>query len=379
MRDPERAAKLPQPSSGRPTCPHLWQIPALSELVVLIGAAVLLWGVFLLRDILIPVFLGLVLAHVFNPPITFVEKHGWPRPLSLGLLLAAVALALAGLVAWLGPLLLDQVAGLAHNLPEYSRMLAAKFDATPGSLLERLQESLRQFQADPRQLLEHVFATTGRAVGFARLVFGATAYTALALALVLLYFFFFCWHFNSGIERLKAYVPASQRERTFAIVARMDRAVGQFFRGRVVIALLMGVLLSIGWLITGVPYWFFLGMATGFLNIIPYLSFVSWPIAILLKYVDALARGQEIALAAIFVWPSAVYLAVQFIDNWLLTPWIQSGQTNLNAATVLLVVIIGGAIGGVLGMLFAIPLAACLKILLEELVLTPLRRWAATH
>jgi predicted PurR-regulated permease PerM len=55
----------------------------------------------------------------------------------------------------------------------------------------------------------------------------------------------------------------------------MDDAVGDFFRGRLLIALIMGILLSAGWFLTGVPYWFLLGMLTGLLNIVPYLSIIS--------------------------------------------------------------------------------------------------------
>jgi predicted PurR-regulated permease PerM len=82
---------------------------------------------------------------------------------------------------------------------------------------------------------------------------------------------------------------------------------------------------------------------------------------------------------AVVVWPSLVYGVVQFLDGWILTPWVQSGQTNMSAATVLIVVFIGGAAAGLWGMLFAIPVAACIKILVDEFVLPRLRGWAATH
>jgi len=208
-----------------------------------------------------------------------------------------------------------------------------------------------------------------------------TSYWILSTALMAIYVFFFSWHFNTGVEKLCAYVPASQRERIRAIVARMDDAIGDFFRGRLLIAIIMGVLLSAGWFFTGVPYWFFLGMLTGLFNIVPYLSVISWPVAILLKYVDTLtnAAGENTGLLAVVLWPSVVYIAVQLLEGWILTPWVQSGQTNMSAVTVILVVIIGGVVAGVLGMLLAIPLAACIKILCEEVVLPSLREWAVKH
>ncbi|MGH7835663.1 MAG: AI-2E family transporter [Candidatus Binatia bacterium] len=168
---------------------------------------------------------------------------------------------------------------------------------------------------------------------------------------------------------------------SWAILRKMDGAIGEFFRGRLVVSVIMGVLLSAGWFLAGVPYWFFLGMLTGFLNIVPYLSVISWPVAILLTYVEGISgsSGQSISLIDAVGWPSAVYVLVQLLENWVLTPWIQSGQTNMNAAAILLVVFIGGSLAGVWGLLFAIPIAACVKILLDEVLLPNLRNRAATH
>jgi predicted PurR-regulated permease PerM len=122
-------------------------------------------------------------------------------------------------------------------------------------------------------------------------------------------------------------------------------------------------------------------MLIGLLNIVPYLSVVGLPAAILLKYLDTLSgvEPQNAGIVAIVVWPSLVYFGVQVLDNWILTPWIQSGQTNLSAATILVSIFIGGALFGVWGLVFAIPVAACFKIFLEEFVAPPLKRWASSH
>lgn len=80
-------------------------------------------------------------------------------------------------------------------------------------------------------------------------------------------------------------------------------------------------------------------------------------------------------IMAVVVWPSVVFGVVQFLEGWVLTPWIQSGQTNLSAVTIILVVFISGSVAGVLGMLLAISVAAGIKIICEEVVLPPLRRW----
>ena len=90
-----------------------------------------------------------------------------------------------------------------------------------------------------------------------------------------------------------------------------------------------------------------------------------------MKYLDVTTSQNLASLdwMAIAVWPSLVYAVVQIFEGWVLTPWIQSQSTDLSAVTILLVVLIGGALAGVYGLILAIPFTACLKILIKELVL----------
>jgi predicted PurR-regulated permease PerM len=361
---------------------HLWEIVAAREILLLLLAAVFIWILYFLREIFLPIFVALVLADVFNPFVTLLErKWRWPRPLTVTLIIVAVLAAIVGFLAWLGPLLFNQFTGLADKLPDYLKTLGKTYGIDFDGLFSQFDVSLRDLQNEPRKILGQIFSTTGRAVGIVSFLFTRATSVIISLLLVVIYFLLFSWRFNEGIAKLSVYVPESRKARVFAIVARMDQAVGDFFRGRLVIAIIVGIALSTGWFLTGVPYWFFLGMLTGLLTIVPYLSVITWPVAIALKYLDALTNsaGQSAGLLAVVVWPSAVYFTILFLEGWVLTPWIQSGQTHMSAATVLLVVFIGGALAGVWGLLFAIPIAACIKILLEELVLPPLRRWAVTH
>jgi predicted PurR-regulated permease PerM len=382
VKQPEQSQQRSPARSGGTADRHLWEIAAVRDLFILLLAALVLWLVYRLSDVFMPVFLALVLAHIVNPFVTLLEwKWRWPRPLTISFIFVLIGLSLVALFAWLGPVLYEQSTMLVNRLPDYVRALSAAYGIETGDVINQIDETIRKFQIDPKQIVGQLFRTTGRAVGILTSIFGITSYWLLSTLLLAIYFFFFSWHFNTGLEKLRGYVPASRRERARAIVARMDDAIGDFFRGRLLIAIIMGVLLSVGWFLVGVPYWFFLGMLTGLFNIVPYLSVVSWPVAILLKYVDTLtnAAGENPSLLAIVLWPSVVYVAVQLLEGWILTPWIQSGQTSMSAVTIILVVIVGGVVAGVLGMLLAIPVAACFKILCEEMVLPNLRRWAATH
>lgn len=155
--------------------------------------------------------------------------------------------------------------------------------------------------------------------------------------------------------------------RTRRILHRMNEAVSGFIRGRLLIAAITAVGFASGWTWTDVPYSLLLGLITGVLTIVPYLSLVGWPIALFVKYLDVVSSAGVPNWFDVIVWPSLVFILVAFLEGWVLTPWIQSRTMEMGALTVLLAVLIGGAIGGVLGLLIAIPITACAQILREEL------------
>lgn len=375
--------KAPSPSEETASTPpadrHLWEITPIRDLLWLGGIVFLLWFGYYLRGVFTPVLIALLLAYLFNPLIRRAEIQ-WhiPRPVTISVVLFLSALVMGGLITWLGPLLAEQVQSFAERAPGYLQSIAQRYHIRLGDFSEHLSTIATSLRDDPLSILRPLFSGTGQAFGVLGTVIGTTTDVVLAFILIPIYFFFFAWQFDSAISQVKRYIPADYRPRTRLIVQRMDHAVSGFFRGRLAIALGSVVLYSLGWALTGIRYWFLLGLITGILTIIPYASLVGWPLAILLKYLDVLSSSAgTFDLMTVVVWPSLAYLVVQFIESWLLTPWVQSQSMDMNAVTVLLVVFIGGALGGFYGLLLAIPVAACLKVLAQELVLPRLAHRAA--
>src|SRR5918996_4434620 len=213
---------------------HLWQIPAMCDVLIVLGSICALWFLYALRDIFLPVFWALILAHVINPFVALMEQRwGWPRPLTISAILTLITASLLGLFIWLGPLLYEQSTMLVNRLPTYLNTLAATYGIESGDLINRIDEAIRKFQIDPQQVLGQLFRTTGHAVGILTFIFASATYLALSIVLFAIYLFFFSWHFNTGLTKLSAYIPESRKERVFAIIGKMDTAVGGFFLGGV--------------------------------------------------------------------------------------------------------------------------------------------------
>jgi predicted PurR-regulated permease PerM len=357
---------------------HLWEIVAIKDLLWVIGILLLCWICYALRSILTPVLLGLGFAYLFNPLITLMHRRwGIPRLLTVCLLIVVLLLLLGATLVWIGPIFSSQLMSLIDKIPGYVTTLTTHYNVDVNSLFPQLNDLVVTIKKDPMSILEPLFAGTGQAFGLLGTVIGSTLNITLVLVLVPIFFILFALNFERLTSRIMTLIPPAYRSRATDILERMDRAISGFFRGRFMIGLMTAPLYSFGWALADVPYWSLLGIATGVLTIIPYASAVGWPLAVMLKYLDVLASPDSGAgWLAIMIWPSVTYLAVQFVESWILTPWIQSQSLDLSVPTVMIVVLIGGAVGGFFGLLLAIPLAACVKILLEEYVL-PARMYSS--
>lgn len=249
----------------------------------------------------------------------------------------------------------------------------ASSSVTDGSVIARLPQSVTQVSLD-NPIVTILGAGAGQvyALSLRLLQLGLVAF------LIPFYFYYFSVHWPAIVGFFGSLVPDENRGKVGEIVAEMDRAVAGFVRGRIVICVIMGVMFAIGWQICGVPYGIALGLFTGALSIVPYLGGVGLPFAILLLIVDqfGLVADERMPLWAMVLWPSVVFIVVQTIEGYLLTPVIAGKATNLDPVTIVVAILAGGSIAGVYGMLLAIPAAACGKIAARRLLLPRIQDWA---
>ena len=356
--------------------PHLWEIQAVLDVLVILSFVLAVWMLYALSSVFTPVLFALGLAYLCNPLVTWME-HRWhvPRPVSISLVLLLLAVATVAFLAWLGPLLIQQAQTLMRKAPQYLQMIGGYIGLDLDEMVEALLGP--KSSNDPLSAMQPIVSGTGQALGLLGAVIGTTSYLAVTSLLLPIYFFFFAWRFEAITLTLRRLIPVAHRPRTLEILAKIDDAVMNFFRGRLLIALITGVLYAVGWAWTGVPYWFLLGAGTGLLSIIPYVNAIGWPLAIIFNYLDATANSGGMDWISLLVLPSLPYLVVQFFESWWLTPWIQGRSNDLHPVTVIIVVMVGGAVGGILGLTLAIPVAASLKILLQELLLPRWKAWVS--
>lgn len=343
---------------------------ALTLLALLGTIALLLVGVVALgrlagyfSGVLWPLAGAGVLALILRPIVELLEKRLRIRRLiAVGVLYGLFLLAVAGVLLLLVPPLIDQILDLvtyapvfwknasgyiAKNYPEWIALFQRQMEnPTIHQLVQNLTDELKG-------LLSHALPSL-KAAGVGAL--GAFTFVA-HLAIVPIYLFFFLLSRGTPTRHLSEHLPfvsRTVREDILFLIDEFIAIVVSFFRGQLLIGLIMGILLALGFTLVGLKFGLAIGLALGVLNIIPYLgTIIGLLVALPLAFFQPGGGWQLLGLVLL------VKIAVQNIEGWYLTPKIMGDRTGLHPVTIIVAVFFWGtAFDGVLGMLFAIPLTA---------------------
>lgn len=399
---------------------HLWQIQVLRD-AAWVGAAIgLLYVGYLLRTVTVPILLALMLAYLFEPLVRRLTrtKRMTRQGVATIIIVSAIAFVVIpvtfgvafGVVQGVGflreatqnslrvatfirespaPPAFEEHEALTEFLskqPETSqeaynglsndswRRLTVGLSRNIDTQSEEVRNLITWVQDHSKQILSTTIGSGAEALGViagALVSFGVLGFQAFIVAF---FFFFFSTGYDNVLTFLARFIHRKNKSRTLELIGKMDRVVAGFVRGRLTIAAIQCTVFSIGYLVIGVPAAVVLGIAVGLLSIVPYMALIGIPTSILLLWLDPPGgfRGEWWWIIGA---PVVFYFAAQAIDDYVLTPMIQGKQTGLDAPMVLFASLAGGILAGVYGLLLAIPVAACLKIVITEVIWPRVRAW----
>ncbi len=342
---------------------------------LLIGAGVLLLGVWwLFRDAIAlavpPVAIAAVVIYVLNPTVTTLHRFGLPRPLA-----TLVAYVVGGGLLWaflalLGPLLVQQAGELVDQLPRIWASLQASLNQ---QLLRLGVPSTSLVEVDPEGLTESVqgwFATNREQVLALLRGAGSVVTWVVHLALALTLGPILAFYALSDLPRISAglgrLVPPGKRGEVVEVGSRIGRIVGSYFRGQLIVASFVGSATAIGMAAIGLPFWAVVGITTGLFNLVPLVGPTAGAVFGVLLALTVGAGVQQAVLVVI------VMVAVQQVDNHVITPLIVSRSVEVHPITVILALVVAGSLGGMPLMFVAIPLVAVLKLVVLHVAVTRL-------
>lgn len=326
-------------------------------------------GLFLSRfsNVFLPVAVGAIGALVFNPYYEWL-RTGLRLPAALALMAVFVSI-LAPLVAFgwfFGALALEQVGELLSRLPDWWTSTTAYAQERWPQVAEFLNQNpwgqrLRAvLAAQQGAILASLGTFGGKALSAGGAIFRAIA-SLLSWVVLPVYFAFFLtadWRRAGSLEAQLPFLKPETRKDVAYLVDEFINIVVAFFRGQLIIALAQSLLYAVGFSLVGLQYGFILGLALGFLNIIPYLgSLVGLGIGLPLGYFQQ--DGGLGTVTAVL----AVFTAVQLVEAYVLTPRIMGRRTGLHPMVIIVSVFFWGtALHGIMGMILAIPLTAFLVV-----------------
>lgn len=331
-------------------------------LVAALIAAALIWLVNRLSSVLLPFFIAWILAYMIYPFVRFLETK-----CRLKYRVVSIVVALFIVLAVLCLLVFLVVPPIIEESLRMSKLITVYFNDTLASseLFANIQNMLQSYASDDSlmKLLQHssVVDVAENLVLKAWEFLSGTLNFALGLlgsVIVVLYLFFILMDYEKISEGWIHFIPEGQRGFASMVAHDVESGMNAYFRGQSLIALIVGILFSIGFLIIDFPMAIGLGLFIGLLNLIPYLQLVGFIPTVILALVKAADTGQSFWL--ILLCALAVFAVVQTIQDVFLTPKIMGHVTGLKPAIILLSLSVWGSLLGLIGLIIALPLTTLL-------------------
>jgi predicted PurR-regulated permease PerM len=323
--------------------------------VFLVAAALLLiYCLYLVRKLLMLVFIALFLAVGMDPAIRRLQAWGLKRGQAVLVILLGVVVFLGGFFAAIVPPLVDQVTDFATNLPQYVEDLAANNERLQEYVSE--QDIAERLRNATQEIPSQIGSSFGTVLGVAGSVL-ATIFNAITVLVLTIYFSLSFTKMREGSLKL---IPKSKRARVQSLLDPILTKIGGYIAGNVAISIIAGVVSFVFLTIVGVPYPVALALWVAIADLIPLVGATLGAVpAVIVAFFVSLPVG--IATLAFFV----VY---QQLENYLVAPRVMTKAVDLSPAAVLVSALTGAALLGVAGVLMAIPAAAAIKLVSNEIL-----------
>lgn len=327
---------------------------------VILGAIII--GVLMLlkrlSGVLLPFFLAWLIAYLIYPLVSFFQHKLRLKNRIISIFCALLTLTVIGSVAFylLVPPMIQEFLRVKDLLIEYFSTTHTASNV-PTTLSEFIRQNIDlhilEQMFSQENILDALKVTVPKLWSLIsesiNLLFGF-----FTVFLILLYIVFILLDYESISEGWAHLMPKKYRKTVIGILNDVKDGMNRYFRGQALVALCVGILFSIGFLIIDFPLAIGLGLFIGALNMVPYLQIIGFVPTIMLAILKAADTGDNFWI--IIASAAAVFIVVQIIQDGYLVPRIMGKITGLNPAIILLSLSIWGSLMGMLGMIIALPL-----------------------
>lgn len=307
----------------------------------------------------LPIIVAAIFYYLTVPLVNHIEKRGLNRTWGSAIVLLLIAIAVTGLIA------------LIPTVADEGRNLIDNWDTIWANYQDRIQSFIRgQWYDQVDMVLQSVMTNVNdlsafnwesianSAISSVSSIVGTVTRVAVAIFTAPIILFYMLRDGHKLPTYLAQFLPIKIRKATLSLFSDMNLQISQYIRGQIIVAIAVAIMFVVGYSIIGLPYGVIIGVAAGFLNIIPYIgSFLAMIPAIIV----AIVMGPMMIVKVLIV-----FAIEQTVESRVISPQILGSNMAIHPVTIMLLLISAGSIFGVAGVVFVIPIYAVIKVIFSH-------------
>ena len=338
-------------------------------LLVIVGFLILINR---LSSVLLPFFIAWLIAYMIYPLVKFFQFKMKVRNRVLSTICALLLITAIGFGFFIliVPPMIEEFGRVNQILLSYLSNDLNHSSHIPQTLSQFIQENIDFHSINKLFNEDTIVETLKNAVPKVWSILAESLnilFSIFASFIILLYVVFILLDYEAISGGWVTLLPPKYRKFSSNLVNDLQSGMNTYFRGQALVALCVGILFSIGFLIIGFPLAIGLGLFIGALNMVPYLQLIGFIPTILLAILKAADTGHNFWI--ILASATAVFIIVQIIQDTLIVPRVMGKITGLNPAIILLSLSIWGSLMGIIGMIIALPLTTLMLSYYQRFVI----------
>jgi len=309
---------------------------------------------YLIKEVVLIIFVAFVLSSAFDPWVDWLHQRKIPRGLGILIIYIILFAIISFAVILIIPPISTEVSQMSENFPLYYEKIVTSFNAFRANF-DNAGDG-QQFQNGLSSLSENLSGTISNVFDAVFGIFGGI----ISVFLVLVLTFYFTVNEEAMKSFIQSFTPSKIQPYLNSLHIRIQKKLGYWLRGQIILSLVIFALTFIGLTILHVPYALVLAFIAGILEIIPTIGPLLAAIpAVFFGFLQSPIMGLSVLI---------LYVVIQELENHLIVPKIMSKSVGLNPLIVIISVLVGARIGGIFGALFAVPVVTAISVFLRDIL-----------
>jgi len=308
---------------------------------------------FFIKGLFLPFLIAIVISYLLHPIVTMLHDRGVPRSIAVLIIYIVFfgSVTIISLKAF--PLLILQIRELGENFPSIVHRFESWFETlrngypVPNYIQKGIDHSITNWKTNLTTSFSHISDWIGNTISILFTIF-----------LVPFVSFYILKDYKLIEKTVMTFVPKKKRKGMIRLLKEIDEALGNYIRGQLIVMTIVGVLAYIGYLIIDLPYALLLAFIVSITDIIPYLG-------------PFIGAAPAVIVGLTISWKTTIIvlvinMTIQTLEGNVISPQVVGRKLNIHPLLIIISLLVGGELGGIVGMIIAVPIFAIIKVIVQH-------------